>query len=119
MAKQAALPKGYKSISGTNSWPGSKPKKGATLEGVIVKFDAVKQKREEKDGKKTVVKTVTVKVARIRSKDDSETSVWESAGLKPLFNLKKGATVFLRFDGMGKAKQKGWSAPKLYTIATK
>lgn len=121
MAKNSAksLPKGYKALTGFgDSWPGQKPKKGATLEGKILKFDATKQTRQEKQGKKTVEKKVTVKICRIQKADGSETSVWESAGMKPLFALKKGTSVFIRFEGMGKAKP-GFNAPKLYTIAHK
>lgn len=113
-AKQSALPRGYKAVSGFGeSWPGQEPKKGVTLEGTLTGFDEYKApaRKGEKHGR-------VVKIARIEAADGRTFSVWESSGLRALFAQDEGAEVFLRFDGMGKAK-KGQNAPKLYTVAVR
>ena len=49
-------------------------------------------------------------------------TVWESAALGDLFDkvtaLGEGCEVYIRFDGLGKAKT-GQNAPKLFTVAIK
>lgn len=48
-------------------------------------------------------------------------TVWESAALGDLFDslaeAGKGTVVYIRFDGLGKAKKAGQNPPKLYTAA--
>lgn len=117
MAKKAtksALPRGYKAVSGFGeSWPGQDARKGAELTGTVTGFDEYKApaRKGEKRGR-------IVKIARIESNDGKMYSVWESSGLRSLFAQDEGAEVYLRFEGMGKAK-KGQNAPKLYTVAVR
>lgn len=112
MAKgKVGLPKGFTTVAGMgSSW---KPtKKGAELQGVIVGFKKVKR-RDPKKGENPFTNLAT-----IREADGSEQQVWESAMLRGLFSLKKGAKVFIRYGGIGKAFKKGHNAPRLYTVAT-
>ena len=116
MAKlKVELPAGFKAISaGGDSW---KPEKvGASITGVMT---GVKQVHfpEEKKGKKVTREARDVNIYTIRTKD-GDVNVWQSAGLKALAEVKKGKQVYIRFDGMGKAKP-GQSAPRLYTVAVK
>lgn len=113
-ASKNALPRGFKAVSGFGeSWPGQEPKVGVELQGTITGFDTFKAppKKGEKKGRE-------VGIARIEADDGKMYSVWESSGLRPLFACEEGAEVYLRFDGMGRAK-KGQNAPKLYTVAVK
>lgn len=109
--KKVSLPKGFTSIGGFGeSW---KPtKKGASIEGVLLSIKKVKRKNVKKG------ENPHTQIATVRDKSGAEFQLWESARLRPLFTLKKGAKVFVRYDGMGKATQKGQNAPRLYTVAT-
>jgi hypothetical protein len=112
---KSALPSGFKAISkGGDSW--TPTKNGESISGVLtgvkpVHFDA------EMKGKKVVRQERDVNVYTIKTKN-GEIQVWQSAGLKALENVKKKQQVYIRFDGMGRAKP-GQNAPKLYTVAVK
>lgn len=55
------------------------------------------------------------RVCNITTEDGDVYSIWCSAGLMGLFDeAKEGDTVFIRYDGEGKAK-KGQNAPRLFT----
>lgn len=117
MAKTVALPAGFKAINTRgDSWPGQNAKAGVSIQGIMhavktVHFD------EEKKGKKVVREARDVPVYTIRTKE-GDVQIWESAGLKALAEVKKGKPVYVRYDGMGKAKP-GKNPPRLYTVATK
>jgi hypothetical protein len=74
------------------------------------------------------VRTITVKrgkkmedakVCDVETEDGKRYTVWESAGLRALFeNADEGTEVYIEFQGFGTAK-KGQNAPKLYTVATR
>ena len=57
-----------------------------------------------------------------RKKSGERFTVWESAALGALFDqiaeTGEGPEVYIRFDGLGKAKT-GQNAPKLFTVAVK
>lgn len=113
MAKgKVALPKGFTSVEGFGeSW---KPtKKGASIQGVIAGFKKVKKKKALKKGELPFYEICTIKTI-----DGGEQQLFKSAMLAPLFALKKGTKVFVRFDGIGKAFEKGHNPPRLYTVAT-
>lgn len=111
------LPTGFKAISaGGDSWPGRDAEAGASITGILTAVKSV-HFDEEKKGKRVVREARDVHVYTIRTKD-GDVSVWESAGLKALAEVKKGNAVFIRYDGMGTAKP-GKNPPRLYTVATK
>lgn len=111
--KKVALPKGFTSIGGFGeSW---KPeKKGATLQGTMIgkRVQMVDRKR----GNKTVKEPWNIYT--IRSADGGEMQVGESAGLRALASVKKGAEVFIRFDGKRVIKR-GQQPMREYTVAVK
>ena len=104
-----ALPKGFTSVGGFGeSW---KPtRKGESIQGVILGFKKVKKKSPKK-GEDPFFSIVTLKT------DLGEMQIFKSAMLAALFALKKGAKVYVRFDGVGKAFKKGHNAPRNYTVA--
>lgn len=114
MAKgKVALPKGFTSIGGFGeSWRPTK--KGASLQGVMKGSKTIKVERKRNG--KTVKEPWTIYT--IETNDGGEMQVGESSGLRALKSVKKGVEVFIRFDGMGKAK-KGQNPPRLFTVATK
>lgn len=98
-ATKSKLPKGYKSITGfADSWPGTNPKTGASIEGTIKEFGHFMT--EDKDPKtKKIVKRKVLTCTIIEKKSGEEKRVVESAGLRPLFKLKKGTKVFIAYTG--------------------
>lgn len=55
------------------------------------------------------------RVCNVTTEDEQVWSVWMSATLTGLFDeAKEGDTVYMRFDGLGKAKR-GQHPPKLFT----
>lgn len=92
------LPKGYKAISGLGgSWD---YKKQPLLEGTIVSFkDVPSTKFFEGKGKNK-----TPKIQRLCNimTASGEVGVWESAGTRALFGLKKGKKVAVLFKGLKK-----------------
>jgi hypothetical protein len=77
------------------------------VRGTVIEFDVVEVKR----GKKKV----EVEVAKLETLDGPVLTLWESAGLAPIFDYEEGVEVAIIFDGMGKAKR-GQNAPRLYRI---
>lgn len=109
--KKVSLPKGFTSIGGQGeTWRPTK--RGASITGTLAGVRVVKVER--KRGGKLVKEPC--KVYTVRDSDGGEIQLWQSAGLRAMERVKKGQKVFIRFDGMGKAK-KGQNAPKLYTVA--
>lgn len=85
------LPKGYKAITGGGSWQYElKP----VLEGALVKFGKTPSKYKKGE---------TQRFAILATKD-GDVTVWESAALRALFDLKPKAKVCLMFRGMKKIK---------------
>jgi hypothetical protein len=104
------LPKGFKAITGGgDSW---KPeKKGASIQGVL---SAVKSVHFDKKGK---MAARDVNVYTIRTKD-GDLSVWDSAGLRALANVKKGREVFVQYLGL-KQIGKGRNPMRDYLVAVR
>lgn len=101
------LPKGFEPITGFGrSWPDDDTKAGALIRGVMTDFD------EFETGKGKNKRTVqTVKVET----DDGLLTLYESSGLRVLFDYEEGTEIAVIYDGKGKAKR-GQSAPRLYRI---
>ncbi len=103
MAKQMQLPKGFKPISGFGgSWDFKKERQ---IIGKIVSINTVKSKKYfdtviGKNGKKTKVPKEQ-RVCELQT-DNGMRSVWESASLSALFDLKKGAKVCVIYLGTKK-----------------
>lgn len=108
---KAALPKGFTAISGMGGeaveW-----KKGVIVTGVVNGIKTI-QKKKPKKGEKPTTRLMLVQTEK------GEVGVWEKAALSGLFDkAKKGSAVFIRHEGMGKAKP-GQSKPHLFTAAMK
>jgi len=79
------------------------------VQGTVIEFDTiVVQRGKKKDD---------VQLAKLETKDGVFT-IWESAGLRALFEYEEGVEVAIIFDGMGRAK-KGQNAPKLFRLGIK
>lgn len=110
-AAVASLPKGFTSIGGFGkSWPDDSTKPGAAIQGVVIEYDKVTVTRE---GKKEKVQNL-----KLETKDGIMFTVWESAGLKVLFEDEDytDCEIWLRFDGLG-PKKRGRNQARLYTLA--
>lgn len=108
-SSSANVPKGMKALSGSFA-PTWDPEKVPELNGT---FGTIKEV-PLKQGNKTVERRCT----EFTTKDGDRYTVWESAGLKVMFDeVEPGTGVYIRFDGYGQAK-KGQNAPKLFTVAT-
>lgn len=103
---KVALPKGFTAITGGgNSWDFKKQK---TLQGVLKKIEGPFKSKQYKDKE--------FRVARIETKD-GEVSVFERAGTRALFDLKKGSKVFIGY--VGKKKIPGRKEPmEEFIVAT-
>ena len=110
----AELPKGFTAIGGFGkSWPNDDTEAGDAIQGVVIDYDSITVDR--KRGKKIVKETVNN--LKLETADGSVFTLWESAGLRALFEEDyTDVEVWIRFDGMGTAKR-GQNAPKLYTLA--
>jgi len=108
-ATKGTLPKGFKVLGG-GAW--SPAKVGDSITGKMFKSESVTQKNMQtgKPEQRTVY--------TIHSTDGEVLKVWESAGLKALQRVKKGAPVYIEFIGMGE-KKKGRNPARLYLVATK
>lgn len=105
------LPKGFEPIAGGGqSWPGKDGKPGDVLHGEIIEFDEFTQGKG-KDKR-------TTQTAKIRTKDGAVFTIYESAGLRAIFEYEEGSEVFIRFLGFGDAKR-GQNAPRLYEVGIK
>jgi hypothetical protein len=103
----ANVPKGMRTLSSDYA-PSWDPEKVPTLEGA---FGEVRTVPLKQDGKR-----VERRCSEMTLKDGKRVTVWESAGLKRLFDeASAGATVYIHFDGYGEAKP-GQNAPKLFTV---
>lgn len=109
-AKAASkLPKGFTAIGGlSSSWPNDTTKPGEVIVGTIVSFDEKKVQRGKRKEK--------VKLLELETTEGKKLTLWQSAGLSPLFDLPAGTRVRLEYLGMGVAKP-GQNAPRLYALA--
>lgn len=104
----ADVPKGMKALSGSFA-PTWDPDKVNPLQGTFGEPKTVPLKQGNKTVDRRCVEFTTNKGERF--------TVWESAGLKTMFeDVEPGTEVYIRFDGYGEAK-KGQNAPKLFTVA--
>ena len=100
---KSALPKGYTAISAdaeNHDWDAE-----PTLEGII----------------KRAPETVNLadgprRVLHIEKANGDRVAVWESTGLRALFECSVGDKVFIAFTGLGVAKNKKHSPPRLFEI---
>lgn len=105
---KSSLPAGYRQISATaeNHDFDAEP----VLEGVIRRIDTAKV--PDLNTKQLVDK----KVMHIEKADGERVAVWESGGLRALFECSIGAKVYIHFTGFGEPKTKGHNPPRLYEI---
>lgn len=110
----ADIPAGMKQIGGGYA-PTWEPKEGDTLHGPTT----------------SEVKTVEMTIGRKKqerrcveitdSDSGNRVTLWESAALAELFDALadagQGTVVYIRFDGLGKARKAGQNPPKLFTAA--
>jgi len=110
----AEIPAGMKQIGGGYA-PTWEPQEGDTLHGPTT----------------SEVKTVEMTIGRKKqdrrcveitdSDSGNRVTLWESAALGELFDTLAeagiGTVVYIRFDGLGKAKKAGQNPPKLFTAA--
>jgi hypothetical protein len=102
------IPKGMKAING-NFAPNWNPEDVPILQGTFGEIKNVPLKQ----GNKTVERRCT----KFTTENGEDYTVWESAGLKAMFDdVEPGTDVYIRYDGLGTAK-KGQNAPKLFTVA--
>lgn len=96
---KAQLPKGFKPISGGGggAW---EFKKEPVLEGTLVSIREFESKFKDPATKKYKVQ----KAATIERKDGSQVTVFESAGTRALFDVKKGKRVAIVYEGTMKIK---------------
>jgi len=108
-AKAAAngLPAGFKRVDGfAQTWD---VETMPLLQGTWGKVRTIQVKR----GKKME----EARVCDVETDDGKRYTVWDSAGLRGLFDAAdEGTEVFIQYEGLGVAK-KGQNAPKLYTVA--
>ena len=101
------IPKGMRQLSSDYA-PSWDPEKVPTLNGT---FGEVRTIPLKQDGKR-----VERRCVEMSTSDGKRVTVWESAGLKRLFDeVEPGANVYIHFDGYGEAKP-GQNAPKLFTV---
>jgi hypothetical protein len=109
--KVTRLPKGFEPISGFGqAWPGEDAKVGDMLTGTITDFDEF----ETGTGKNKR----TVQTMKVETSDGLVYTLYESSGLRALFEYEAGTEVAVIYDGMGRAKR-GQNAPRLYRLAVK
>lgn len=109
--KVTRLPKGFEAISGFGqSWPGEDATIGDMLVGSITDFD------EFETGKGRNKRTV--QTMKVEDGDGRVYTLYESSGLRALFEYEVGTEIAVIFEGMGRAKR-GQNAPRLYRLAVK
>lgn len=101
------LPRGFKAISGGNSWKGDKP--GDCLTGRLLRVESVTFQKRGKDPARTVP-CYFIECA------DGTHKVFQSAGLKALANVKKGQRVYIGYMGQ-KVITRGHNPMREYTVA--
>lgn len=105
---QGDIPEGF-TMPATAQVPNWDFEKKKVLRGVLVNIKVVKTPKNK--NKKTSQLMV------VREESGNLLQVWESAALEGLFSeVKKGYSVFIRFDGYGE-KVKGRNPMKLFTTA--
>lgn len=103
------LPKGYEAITGfADSWPNEDTKVGDMIEGTLSDFDEVKTKNRKEP----------TQVCTLTTKEGKAYRLWESAGLRPLFEYEEGTKAAVIYDGLG-PKQRGKNPMKLFRIGVK
>ena len=106
--KVTRLPKGFEAISGFGqAWPGDNATVGDMLTGEITEFD------EFETGKGKNKRTV--QTMKVEDSDGRVHTLYESSGLRALFEYEEGTKIAVIFDGMGRAKR-GQNAPRLYRL---
>ncbi len=101
------VPKGMKAINSSFA-PTWDPEARKELTGTFGPIKEVPLKQGNK--------TVDRRCVEFTTHDGERFTIWESAGLKVMFDdVKPGTEVYIRFDGYGQAK-KGQNAPKLFTV---
>lgn len=114
LPQSADIPQGMKQIGGGYA-PTWDPKEGEAIHGPTT----------------SEIKTVEMTIGRKKQErrcveiTDQNTgnrvTVWESAALGELFDALaesgKGTVVYIRFDGLGKARKAGQNPPKLFSAA--
>jgi len=101
---KSALPKGYTAITAdaeTHDWDAT-----PTLEGTIKRAPETVNLA---DGPRRVMHIE-------RDSDGERVAVWESSGLRALFECSVGDKVFIAFTGLGVAKNKKHSPPRLFEV---
>lgn len=112
--KPQALPKGFKAVSSgfAQSW---KYEEQPLLVGKILTFSETQSTYKDPATKKFKMQRNAV----IEQLDGAGTvTVWESAGTRALFDLKKGALIAITFNGFRKIKNRK-EPMKDFTVATK
>lgn len=105
--KANGLPAGFKRVEGfAQTWD---VEAMPVLQGTWGKVRTIEVKR----GKKME----SARVCDVETEDGKRYTVWDSAGLRALFDTADEDTeVYIEYQGLGIAK-KGQNAPKLYTVA--
>lgn len=110
------LPAGYKAIEGGgNAW--KTEKKGESIEGKLLKVKVIKMPARGKKGTNSFQAARDVNLYSIETAS-GVVSVFQSAGLKALENVKKGRSVFIQYIGK-RIISKGQNPMREYIVATK
>ena len=110
VAQGNGIPAGFAPVESSVYADNWDPNVGDSIQGIWTSVRAV----ELQQGRETV----TRRVATIRVPDEEPVALWESANLRGLFDTAKpNQEVYIRFDGVGAATKKGYSPPKMYTVA--
>lgn len=102
-----AIPEGFQMPASAQvpNWDYEKQK---VLQGDAVSMRVIKKKKPRKG------EAPTTRLLTVRDEDGNLHQVWESAGLRGLFDeVLQGGEVFIRYDGLG-AKQKGKNQMKVF-----
>lgn len=114
-AKAPTLPNGYKVIGRAPNW---NMEKHPVIDGERGEEKEVKFTEPLKRGQKKP-DTRTVRTFIVNDETLGPVNVWESGGLRDLFdNTEAGDVVRIEFLGMGTAK-KGQNAPRLFSCSKK
>jgi len=100
---KSTLPKGYTAVTAdadSHDWDAN-----ATLEGTIKRAPEMVPLA---DGPRRVL--------HIEKADGERVAVWESTGLRALFECSVGDKVYISFTGFGVAKNKKHSPPRLFEV---
>lgn len=107
------IPEGFKQVGGGYA-PTWKPETGESLKGVATSVKEVEMTIGRKKQTRRCVEVTDTDTGK-------RFAIWESAALGDWFDQLaesgEGTEVFIRFDGLGKAKKAGQNPPKLFTAA--